>query len=89
MPDDGVTTIPAPDGAEQENEEMDLSAGFGQLLHNQLAQTGIVAQNNFVTVTKAQDYDYLENKRMVTLDEAVGVREVQSQFNPGGPTARP
>ena len=54
----------------------------------QLMQTGVVAQNNFVTVTKAQDYDYLENKRMVTLDEAVGIREVQSQVNPGGPAPR-
>ena len=71
-----------------EEDVMDLSQGFGQLLHNQLAQTGIVAQNNFVTVAKAQDYDYLENKRMVTLDEAVGIREVQSQVNPGGPAPR-
>ena len=42
----------------------------------QLGQTGVVAQNNFVTVQKLADYDYFENKRMVTLDEAIGVREV-------------
>ena len=53
-----------------------------------LQQTGNVAQNNFVTVQKMVDYDYLEQKRMVTLDEAVGVREVQSQVNPGGPGPR-
>jgi hypothetical protein len=54
----------------------------------QLAQSGIVAQNNFITVAKAQDLDYLEGKRLVSLDEAVGVREVQSQVNPGGPAPR-
>ena len=43
--------------------------------------------DNFVTVQKVVDYDYLENKRMVTLDEAVGIREVQSKVNPGGPAA--
>ena len=52
----------------------------------QLMQTGNIAQNNFVTVAKAQDYDYLEGKRIVTLDEAVGIREVQSKVNPGGPS---
>jgi hypothetical protein len=50
-----------------------------------LAQSGNIAQNNFITVQKVIDYDYLENKRMVTLDEAVGIREVQSEYNPGGP----
>lgn len=60
-----------------------------QLMVQQLTQTGLVAQNNFVTVQKVVDYDYLENKRMVTLDEAVGIREVQSQVNPGGPAPRP
>lgn len=53
-----------------------------------LMQIGNVAQANFTTIAKAQDYDYLENKRMVTLDEAVGIREVQSQVNPGGPAPR-
>lgn len=54
----------------------------------QLMQSGNVAQNNFITVAKAGDYDYLEGKRIVTLDEAVGIREVQSQVNPGGPGPR-
>ena len=66
----------------------DISEGFNSLLHNQLGQSGNIAQNNFITVQKALDYDYLENKRMVTLDEAVGIREVQSQVNPGGPAPR-
>ena len=60
-------------------------AGIMNQNMGQLAQTGIVAQNNFVTVQKVIDYDYLENKRMVTLDEAIGVREVASKVTPGGP----
>lgn len=50
-----------------------------------LSQTGVVAQNNFVTVNKALDYDFMENRRMITLDEAVGVREVASKTVPAGP----
>lgn len=51
----------------------------------QLGQTGIIAQNNFVTTTKAQDFDYLEGKRIVSLEEAIGVREVSSRQVPAGP----
>lgn len=58
---------------------------LSKLLMGQLAQSGNVAQNNFITVTKALDYDFMENKRIVTLDEAVGVREVSSQVTPAGP----
>ena len=67
---------------EMANERLDslMEQNMGQL-----AQSGVVAQNNFITVSKAQDYDYLENKRMVTLDEAIGAREVASEVNPGGP----
>ena len=53
----------------------------------QLGQSGIVAQNNFITTTKAQDFDYLEGKRMITLEEAVGVREVASKQTPAGPSS--
>jgi len=52
----------------------------------QLSNTGVVAQNNFVTVSKALDYDFIEGKRIVTLDEAVGVREVSSKKVPAGPS---
>lgn len=63
----------------------DLEPNVANHFLSQLVQTGNVAQNNFVTIQKIADYDYMENKRMVTLDEAVGVREVQSEVNPGGP----
>jgi len=52
----------------------------------QLSQSGIVAQNNFITTTKAQDLDYLEGKRIVSLEEAIGVREVASKSTPAGPS---
>lgn len=51
-----------------------------------LAQSGTIAQNNFITTSKAQDLDYLEGKRLVSLDEAVGIREVASKVTPGGPS---
>lgn len=56
------------------------------IMTQQLTQSGIIAQNNFIGVQKVVDYDYLENKRIVTLDEAVGVREVASKVTPGGPS---
>lgn len=57
------------------------------IMVQQLTQTGVIAQNNFVSVQKVIDYDYLENKRVITLDEAVGVREVASKSVPAGPTS--
>ena len=39
------------------------------------------------TVSQAQDYDYLEGKRIVSLEEAIGVREVSSKSVPAGPTS--
>lgn len=82
---DGVSELPIPVPGEgdtpEENEPMnDLSPNVANQLLTQMVglmqQTGQVAQNNFVTIQKIVDYDYLENKRMVTLDEAIGVREV-------------
>lgn len=43
-------------------------------------------QNDAVTVSKAADYSYLQDKDLVSLAEAVGVREVGSRVNPAGPT---
>ncbi len=82
MPDDNVTVIVE---VRDMADHGDVSDHFGALLHNQLAQSGNIAQNNFITVSKASDYDYLENKRVVNLDEALGAREVASRSTPGGP----
>jgi len=42
-------------------------------------------QNDAATVSKAADYSYLQDKGLVSLSEAVGVREVASRVNPAGP----
>lgn len=52
----------------------------------QLSGSSVVAQNNFITVNKSLDYDFIEQKRMITLEEAVGVREVSSKRVPAGPS---
>ncbi len=49
---------------------------------NNVANT---AHENFVTHQNVITYDHLEQKRMVTLDEAIGAREVQAKETPGGP----
>ena len=58
-------------------------------LHEQnmahVGQSANIAQNNFITTTKAQDLDYLEGKRLISLEEAMGVREVSSRQVPAGP----
>ena len=64
----------------------DTSANFAEHAANQLLQIGNVAQQGFVTVQKAFDYDYLEGKQMVSLAEALGAREVGSEKSPGGPS---
>ncbi|QDT94412.1 hypothetical protein [Gimesia algae] len=88
MPDgDDVLDVEIPIEGESEKEmAVDLSDNVANHMLTQLMQTGTVAQNNFVTVQKVVDYDYLENKRMVTLDEAVGIREVAAKTTPGGPS---
>lgn len=97
-PDDGVVQVPLPSDSEGEStmpalellheQNMANLGAAGAVQGPQLSQSGIVAQNNFITVQKIVDYDYLENKRMVTLDEAVGIREVQATHSPGGPSPR-
>lgn len=52
---------------------------------SQIAQSGRIAQNNFITTVKFADNDYLEGKRIVSLEEAIGVREVASKSVPAGP----
>jgi len=86
MPRESTLEVPSSgSGFNSGDETMDEC--FCKLLHEQLAQSGLVAQNNFITVQKVIDYDYLENKRIVTLDEAIGVREVSSKVVPAGPSS--
>ena len=90
MPDGGIIEVEFPEGEEGVCEMVEAPVGLppevAGIMTQQLTQTGVIAQNNFVTTQKVVDYDYLENKRMVTLDEAVGIREVASKVTPGGPS---
>ena len=81
-----VIPVAAPQG--QGEDVMGLEAL--EKLHEQnmasLGQIGVILQKDAVNVSKAFDYDYLENKRLVDLTEALGAREVASEKNPGGPS---
>ena len=48
------------------------------ILMVQLLQTGIIAQQNFVTTQKIIDYDHLEYKRRLSFEEAIALRELTS-----------
>ncbi len=64
------------------------TAQFGSLHDQNMAGMGQAItrfQNDVVTVSKAADYSYLQDKDLVSLAEAVGVREVASQTNTAGP----
>lgn len=69
-----------PNGSDKYHALMEQNMG-------QIGQSGVVAQNNFITVSKAQDLDYLENKRHVSLVQALGAREVGSKTVPAGPSS--
>ena len=85
IPDCGEgEVIMATDAASAEPE----TAQFGSLHDQNMAGMGQAMtrfQNDVVTVSKAADYGYLQDKDLVSLTEAVGVREVASRRNPAGP----
>ena len=90
-----IVPVPVDDGLFEEEPIMAAEASANQGLAGeligqsmgQLSGTGVVAQNNFVTVNKALDYDFMEGKRVVDLVEALGAREVGSKNVPAGPTS--
>lgn len=64
------------------------TAQFGALHDQNMAGMGQAMtrfQSDAVTISKASDYSYLQAKDLVSLSEAVGVREVASRVNPAGP----
>lgn len=83
LPEDGSGDNPDPNGSDADMSNFEIMAEQNMA---QLAQTGVVAQNNFVTSIKALDLDYIEGKRMVSLEESLGAREVASKVTPGGPS---
>ena len=80
-------TLPIPEGEGVES-MAEPTAQFGALHDQNMAAMGQAIarfQNDATTVSKAADYSYLQDKDLVSLAEAVGVREVASQTNPAGP----
>jgi len=66
----------------------EATAQFGSLHDQSMAAMGqsmAQFQADRVTVSKAADYAYLQDKDLVSLAEGVGVREVASRVNPSGP----
>lgn len=101
MPDPIDIPVPNPvppsgDAEPNPDEENEMAVDNQEIVNancahslQRLNQVGTVAHENFTTIQKIVDYDYLENKRMVTLDEAIGVREVASKTVPAGPNTVP
>lgn len=90
MPDPDTLVLPQPgEGGEGEDSmAADPTAQFGSLHDQNMAAMGqaiVRFQNDATTVSKAADYSYLQDKDLVSLAEAVGVREVSSRVNPAGP----
>ncbi len=79
-------SIPVPGEGVEEMSMSDQAASLHEQNLAQLAQIGVLAQANFVTVGKAQDYGFQQEKNMVSLTEALGAREIGSRVSPGGPT---
>lgn len=81
--------IPISPPTGQESDEMPEATAQFAALHDQnmagMGQAIARFQNDVVTISKAADYGYLQDKDLVSLAEAVGVREVASRVNPSGP----
>ena len=77
-----------PGDGQGDAEMTEPTAQFGSLHDQNMAAMGqaiAMFQTDAVKVSKASDYAYLQDKDLVSLAEAVGVREVASQTNPAGP----
>jgi hypothetical protein len=90
MPDNDSVDIPVPEPVDSEgvSQMADPTAQFAALHDQNMAAMGTATSrfiNDAATVSKAADYAYLQDKDLVSLSEAVGVREVASRVNPAGP----
>lgn len=66
-------------------EPVDLSPNVSNIMLSRSLQVGGVVEANLAEINKLLTFDHLENKRMVSLQSALGAREVQSKETPGGP----
>lgn len=64
---------------------VDLSPNVSNIMLTRTLQVGGLVEANSAEVNKLLTFDHLENKRMVSLQSALGAREVQSKETPGGP----
>lgn len=86
MTDEPIEADPIPVGFESEEKmPVDLPENVTSLSMQRMQAAANTAHENFVTHQNVITYDHLEQKRMVTLDEALGAREVQAKQSPGGP----
>lgn len=87
MPDDPLT-IPVILGRGA-NEMAEPTPAFASLHDQNMAGMGQAMtrfQGDQVTISKASDYSFLQGKDLISLTEAVGVREIASENNPAGPS---
>lgn len=66
-------------------EAIDLSSNVSNIMLTRTLQVGAVVEANLAEINKLLTFDHLENKRMVSLQSALGAREVQAKETPGGP----
>lgn len=66
-------------------EPIDLSSNVANIMLTRTLQIGGLIETNSAEINKLLTFDHLENKRMVSLQSALGAREVQSKETPGGP----
>jgi ABC-type lipoprotein release transport system permease subunit len=67
-------------------EPVDLSPNVANIMLSRTLQVGGVVETNAAEINKLLTFDHLENKRMVSLQSALGAREVQAKVTPGGPS---
>ena len=66
-------------------EPVDLSPNVANIMLSRSLQVGGLIETNSAEINKLLTFDHLENKRMVSLQQSLGAREVQSKETPGGP----
>lgn len=88
MPDEVESVIPALSGTEdcKMADPVDLSPNVANVMMTRTLQVGGLVESNLAEINKLLTFDHLENKRMVSMQQALGVREVQAKVTPGGPS---
>lgn len=75
-PGDGVTTLPAAPVTSPLSPLPEDIKGALNIALIQIVSAGVVAHENFITINKMLDLDYMENKRSIDPKEAAGLKEL-------------